>query len=385
MKNINRRDFIKLSAATGTSIAFMGIFNACEDYTFEPVTGGSEKTFITDIQDFYTQFGNSTTSVDNLPNVTKASWQLEISGLVDTPKTFSFSELEALASEHEMTYFKTMRCVFDAGAFEKYISNAYWTGVPLKVLLEQAGIQSSAKRLRIFGSDGFTNNILLSDVMKETPEGELPIILCYKMNGEELPLKQGFPVRVIFPEKFGFKNMKWISKIELTDVDEPFGVYEVDYGIFDDGDLKPISYITAPLTNENLSQNLTEGKYTVLGTALTGRNKPQKVEVRIDDGDWKDASIASREEVENQVRTFVTEKEGRLPSEFIEQFKNPDAFSYPFKNTWVVWKYDFEVTGTGAVKISARVTDETGFTQPEEDNTFDDGNVSIQTVDASKG
>lgn len=385
MKNINRRDFLKLSAATGTSIAFMGVFSACEDYTLEPVSSGIEEKFITDIQDFYTQFGNSTTSVDNLPDVSKANWQLEISGLVNTPKTYSFSELESLSNEHEITYFKTMRCVFDAGAFEKYISNAYWTGVPLKVLLEQAGVQPGAKRLRIYGSDGFTTNILVSDVMKETPEGELPIILCYKMNGEELPPKQGFPVRIIFPEKFGYKNMKWVSKIELTDIDEPFGVYEVDYEIFDDGDLQPISYISAPLTNENLSQNLTEGKYTVLGTALTGRNKPQKVEVRIDDGDWNEATIAPLGDVQSQVQEFVLAKEGKLPTEFIEQFKNPDAFSYPYKNTWVIWKFDFEVSGTGAIKISARVTDETGFTQPEEDNTFDDGNISIQSVDASKG
>ncbi|MCC7431209.1 molybdopterin-dependent oxidoreductase [bacterium] len=374
---MDRRNFLKVTTLAGFSVSLLGIVG-CEENTIEPKFPGQAKDFITKKEDFFVQFGNGTAPED-YPKLTKANWNLQIKGLVNTEKTFTFADLEALKSK-ETTFLKTMRCVFDAGSFEKYIANAYWTGISLKNLLEQAGVKAEAKRLRIFGADGFTTNILLSDVLEETPEGELPIILAYKMNGEDLTQEHGFPVRIIFPEKFGYKNMKWVSEIELTDIDEPFGKYEVDYGIFDSGDLQPISYISAPLLNEELKV----GTYTIFGTALAGKSPVKKVEVKIDSGDWKEAEITSLDAVEFDLTEFTQNQAGKNPEDFIEQFKNRDKFSYPFKNVWVVWKFPFEVSGTGEITISARVTGEDGFVQPETDETVEDGNTTILSVKAKK-
>jgi len=386
---MDRRKFIKLTGTATLSFGLMKL-TGCESSDFEVLTSGAVRPFITANEDFYIQFGAGTTP-DNFPNVNMNNWTLSISDLVSNPQTFDWNDLQTFAQTEEITYLKTMRCVFDSQlGFEKFISNAYWTGVPLKVLLDQVGVDPAAKRLRIRGSDGFENNILISDVNKTLQPDELPIILCYQMNGEDLPIEHGFPVRVVFPEKFGYKNMKWIESIELTDQDVPFGTYEVDLGIFDAGDLQPISYITAPALS---GEEIRRGIYILFGTALTGDIPPAKVEVKVenetggafDSGDWVETEIIEQSDLLAELETHTMQTVGRLPSEFIEQVKFPAQHNFPYKNVWVIWQHPIEVVGTGRVRISVRVTDALNNTQPDVDDDIEtDSDTSVLSVIARK-
>lgn len=380
---LTRRDFIKKSliagASAGLSVSILGLISCEDENSVKILTSGKTPDFITSNELFYLQFGNETLPAD-YPNLTTTNWQLEVLGAVTSPTTFGFQDLQALAGAHEITFLKTMRCILDS-PFEPLISNAYWTGVPLKQVLEQVGVSSSAKRLRITGGDGFRNNIKIEDALKEPNPGELPIILCYKMNGVDLPVEHGFPVRIIFPEKFGFKNMKWVQQIEVSESDDIFGTYEVDFGFFDEGDLQPISYLTQPFVPVPAEDEGTipTGAFQLVGTALTGNSPVARVEVKIQeeagggtfaDAPWQEAEMVPQNEVEFFIENFA----GRNPAEFIEQFKKPGDFQYPFPNVWIIWRFDLNVTGTGKLKISVRATSGAGFTQPEKGTPDEDTN-----------
>src|SRR5256886_16910954 len=91
-----------------------------------------------------------------------------------------------------------------------WIRNAFWKGVPLRDLLDQAGLLSSAARVRLQGVDNYTDTIPLEKAMDPTT------LLAYEMNGTPLPGRHGYPLRVIVPGYFGEKNGKWLTRIEGT-------------------------------------------------------------------------------------------------------------------------------------------------------------------------
>ena len=86
------------------------------------------------------------------------------------------------------------------------ISNAVWKGLPLRDLLDQAGVLSGAARVRLHGVDNYTDTIPLEKAMEPTT------LLAYEMNGAPLPDRHGYPLRVIVPGYFGEKNVKWLTQ-----------------------------------------------------------------------------------------------------------------------------------------------------------------------------
>lgn len=100
------------------------------------------------------------------------------------------------------------------------IGNAIWTGVPLKVVLEKAGIKENVIKVIFYCEDGYSTAIKIEEALKDDA------ILAYKMNGKPLAPEHGYPLRVVVPGKYGMKWAKWINKIELTDKDYK-GYWEV--------------------------------------------------------------------------------------------------------------------------------------------------------------
>ena len=105
------------------------------------------------------------------------------------------------------------------GVGDALMSNAHWTGVPLKSLLEAAGPRSSAVEVLLRGADGYTDTIPLEKALDPTT------LVVFQMNGEPLPRIHGFPVRLIVPGMYGEKNVKWVTGIEVVDHDAK-GFYE---------------------------------------------------------------------------------------------------------------------------------------------------------------
>lgn len=99
------------------------------------------------------------------------------------------------------------------------ISNAVWTGVPMRVLLEEAGARDDAVEVVLHGADGYSDTFSFEKAMEPTT------LVAYRMNGEELPQRHGFPARIIVPGLYGEKNVKWVTRIEVVDHDAK-GFYE---------------------------------------------------------------------------------------------------------------------------------------------------------------
>ena len=214
------------------------------------------------------------------PTVNIDLWHLEIGGLVQNPAAWRFQDLVGFKPTTQET---TLMCIsngLDAGL----ISNAVWKGLPLRDLLDQAGVLSGAARVRLHGVDNYTDTIPLEKAMESTT------LLAYEMNGAPLPDRHGYPLRVIVPGYFGEKNVKWVTKIEVTDV-KAKGFYEAQgwgpdfvvpirsrIDVPDDWVFVSLSKLTAPIE--------------VKGIAFGGDRGISRVELSFDDGQtWSDAEI----------------------------------------------------------------------------------------------
>lgn len=400
---MNRRQFL---GTTGGGLFFLGavgsgvsqLLSACELHGEIPRIAGQSRSFITPTDgplgnDFYITFGRDGTTVDNHPVISNSDWFCQITGEVDEDVTITYAELTSIGQTESVLFLKTMRCVFDAPA-DPLTSNAYWRGVPLKRFLEQAGPSADAKRLFITGSDGFQNNLrlarVLDDVAENYPDGTpvLPVMLCYEMNGQPIPSVHGGPVRIVVPEKFGYKNMKWPELIEVTESDRPFGDYEVELfsnnATTDIGNIAITSVFTGPADGEAVSGP----RVTFFGFAVDGPGEIDSVEVAIDGGAFVPAEVISLEQVLADPNLFfgdVTDenaaaRQAELDAVVAELVQVRDArFASSVPWVWSLWTVSFELS-SGQHSAEVRATSTSGATQPERDTDSADGNSQIRQI-----
>jgi DMSO/TMAO reductase YedYZ molybdopterin-dependent catalytic subunit len=240
-------------------------------------------------------------------------WRLEIDGLVEKPGSYTYDEIRKLPATSRAI---TLECIAN-GADSHLISTAVWQGVALKTLLERlGGAKPEARFIAFYAVDGFNMSLPLDEVLAVDP------LLAWLMNGVALPQRHGFPLRALIPGRYGEENVKWLTRIELTDhfVD---GLYS-SQGWYN-GPLHTISRIDRPTGRVTLGQNVEVG-----GIAFAGNRGIQKVEVSVDDGkSWHDASLQ--------------------PS------LSPD--------TWVLWTWQWKPIQAGSYTLTARATDGTGEVQ----------------------
>lgn len=214
------------------------------------------------------------------PKVNIDVWHLEIGGLVQNPATWRFQDLLGFTAT---TQEATLMCIsngLDAGL----ISNAVWKGLPLRDLLDQAGVLSGAARVRLHGVDNYTDTIPLEKAMEPTT------LLAYEMNGEPLPDRHGYPLRVIVPGYFGEKNVKWLTRVEVTDASAK-GFYETQ-GWGPNFIVPTRSRIDVPDDWTFVSLGKLTTPIEVKGIAFGGDRGISRVELSFDDGQtWNDAEI----------------------------------------------------------------------------------------------
>lgn len=128
-----------------------------------------------------------------------------------------FETLLKLGETHGVRYVKAVTC----NNLGEPLGVGLWEGVPLRVLVWMAQPVENIRRVFYYGyhndnpADLFQSSLPIGRVL-EDPPGELPVILCYKLNGELLTPKRGGPVRMVVPEAYGFKSVKWINRVVLT-------------------------------------------------------------------------------------------------------------------------------------------------------------------------
>jgi DMSO/TMAO reductase YedYZ molybdopterin-dependent catalytic subunit len=150
------------------------------------------------------------------------SYRLSISGLVGSNQSYAYDEV----IESNQVYSKVVRlnCV------EGWSVNILWEGVLVRDLLEEAKPSADAKVVIFHAYDGYTSSLPLDYVISND------IIIAYKMNGVTLPPERGFPFQLVAESKWGYKWVKWIMEIELSDNEDYRGFWE-SRGYSNSGDL----------------------------------------------------------------------------------------------------------------------------------------------------
>ena len=151
---------------------------------------------ITPLEDFFVM------DIGKIPDIAIEEWTLKVTGLVDNPLVLTYEDILSYPSVTQVTYLYCMPGLEATGE---------WTGVPLKTILEKAGYSQSTISVVFYAADEYTSSISLEKALQEDT------LLAYKVNGVVLPQEHGYPLRVVIPDKVGYKWVKWIVKIELVD------------------------------------------------------------------------------------------------------------------------------------------------------------------------
>lgn len=213
------------------------------------------------------------------PAIYPKEWSLRIHGMVEREITLSYQELLDRPLSEDWV---TLNCVSNPVGGD-LIGNAWWSGIRLNALLEEAGLDPRADAVLQTSHDGWTCG---------TPLGPLTddriAMLAVAMNGQPLPIDHGFPVRTLVPGLFGYVSAcKWVVDIEVTRFAD-IEAYWTGKGWSERGPVKLASRIDTPRSGDTLEA----GKVRVGGSAWEQMVGIERVQIALDGGAWRDAEIA---------------------------------------------------------------------------------------------
>jgi DMSO/TMAO reductase YedYZ molybdopterin-dependent catalytic subunit len=289
-----------------------------------------------------------------IPSIDRDAWWLNVEGEVENPFAINYEQLLQL---QPVTIPVTLECAGNNRNFLDpkvkgvqwglgAVGTAEWTGVLLSVLLDRAKVRANAREVILEGSD----HGMLDD--PKSPPGELAfarsiplakaqqdVLLAYKMNGEDLPPANGFPVRALVPGWYAMASIKWLQRIIVTD--EAFtGYYQtIDYAYWKRREqipertpltqLQVKAQIAGPKQGETVAANTT---VRVHGAAWASDVEVTKVELSTDGGaTWNDVKLLSNAR----------------------------------PNAWRLWEFNWQTPAAAGTQILlARASDSLGRTQP---------------------
>jgi DMSO/TMAO reductase YedYZ molybdopterin-dependent catalytic subunit len=150
-----------------------------------------------------------------------SDYMLAVNGLVENPKNFAYEEVIAFPRYSKVV---TLFCT------EGWDATILWEGIKIEDLLAEVGVKDSANTVIFHAYDGYTSSLPLDFITDND------ILLAYKMNGVVIPPERGFPFQVVAEDKWGYKWVKWVTGIELSD-DPDYGGFWEGRGYSDEGDL----------------------------------------------------------------------------------------------------------------------------------------------------
>jgi DMSO/TMAO reductase YedYZ molybdopterin-dependent catalytic subunit len=239
------------------------------------------------------------------PDIDPAAFRLKVSGLVDKPLSLSLDELKKMKSAELIFGFE---CSGNRRPLQGLSSNGRWTGVPLKAVLDRAGVKPAAREFVFFGADHGDEEVDFRGTVTKVDQQfgrslwrdkalSPEILLAHTMNGEPLTKHQGFPLRLLVPGWYGVANVKWLSNIYLQE-DAYLGKYQARWyrtlrGETIDGEVK---WKETAVTHMNLKSFIARvtkdgSGHKILGVILNDGTPIKSVEVKIDDGPWAAAAI----------------------------------------------------------------------------------------------
>lgn len=277
---------------------------------------------------------------NGVPAIDPDQHELLIYGLVKRPLKFSMSALLRYPRETQICFIECggnsnagwnrQPIQTAAGYFHGLVSCSEWTGVPLRLLLEEAGIARDGSWLVAEGADAFGMTISLP-----LAKAQDDCLLALFQNGERLRPEQGYPLRLLVPGWEGVVNVKWLRQLRITDRPVMARNETSRYTeLLPSGKarmftywIEPKSLITSPSVGMSLSS---KGYYQISGLAWSGHGKIARVEVSADGGKtWAEAEL------------------------------NEPVLARAFTRFRIPWYWE----GSDAV-LQSRATDETGRVQP---------------------
>jgi len=280
------------------------------------------------------------------PVVDPAAFRLRIAGLVDRPTELSLDELRKMKSTELIFGFE---CSGNRRPLQGLSSNGRWTGVPLRAVLDRAGVKKEVQEIVFFGADHgdeevefrgqitkvnqqFGRSLLREKAMSSEP------VLAYALNGEPLTVHQGFPLRLLIPGWYGVSNVKWLSEIHAQE-DRYLGKFQARWyrtlkGETVNGEVKwkETAISTMHLKSFIARVSRDGSRHKVFGIVLNDGTPIKSVEVRVDDGPWQPATL--------------------------------DPATTANKYSWKQFNYAWNGATPGEHTLVSRVTDVNGKVQP---------------------
>jgi DMSO/TMAO reductase YedYZ molybdopterin-dependent catalytic subunit len=301
-------------AAGGVGVLGAAVARVANRPTVGVTPAGEISPAITPNDDFYVISKNF---VDPDPD-RGDNWYVTIDGVVRNELKLTRTDLEAMAAP---AFVSTLTCISNPVG-GPLIGTAEWVGAPLADVLRKAGVGEGAVKVIFEAEDDYTDSIPLERAMAPEP------MLVWQMNGVPLPRFHGTPVRLIVPGIYGMKNVKWLTKITVSN--EDYQGFWQQRGWSDPAIVKTASRFDVPGDRDLLAI----GRTTIGGVAFGGDRGISAVEVSFDGGDtWQEATIR----------------------------ENPS----PGGLSWVIWDLMWDAK-QGSYDLVVRATDGTGEVQTDE-------------------
>jgi DMSO/TMAO reductase YedYZ molybdopterin-dependent catalytic subunit len=248
-----------------------------------------------------------------IPDVDADKFKLEITGLIETPRTFTLDQLKALGKKEQLM---TLECSGNGASkgFINAIYNGKWVGTPLAPILKECGLKPDAREVVFFGFDSNDETLRKGterELTVKVPFGRsmsvddalnLNLLLAYERDGQPIEKRNGAPVRLIVPGWYGIANVKWLKRIEVRNSRYMGRFMGRDYvtvrGERHGGE---VVFVETSVTRMNLKSIVAritrrpakDGAIPLVayGAAWDDGTGIQKVQVKVDDGKWKDATL----------------------------------------------------------------------------------------------
>ena len=283
------------------------------------------------------------------PEIDTATYRLRVSGLVDEPLSLSVADLRSMPSRDLVFGFE---CSGNGGPVNGLSSNGRWTGVPLRAVLERAGVQDEAREFVFFGADHGEEEVVFRgstytvdqqygrSLERDQALADEPL-LAYALGGEPLTTHQGRPLRLLVPGWYGAPNVKFLSEVHVQK-DQYLGKYQARWyrtlkGEMVNGEMKwkETAISTMRLKSYIARVTSTGGAHNIFGVVMHDGTPLHSVEIKVDDGPWQPATLDP---------AMLREKYG-----------------------WKFFNFTWNGATPGEHTITSRVTDANGMVQPTEE------------------
>jgi DMSO/TMAO reductase YedYZ molybdopterin-dependent catalytic subunit len=329
--------------------------------------------------------------------LTPETWRLEIvsDGTTKIAQPRSLEDGTALdlpailelGKTHGVKFLKAMQCLNIALP----LGQGLWEGVPLREVLKLVGKINNARRVYWWGFHNnepkqvFQSSLSYSQIM-DTPPGELPVFVAYRLNGQPISLKRGGPVRMIVPWTHGFKSIKWLQRITLTNDFKANDTYA-------DVNNDPESYLKTMARIDDFPESIREGEHaTVSGVAVVGWPGLRRVEywlrpeagnhgnLQPEDPAWQTAKWEPC-----RIDPAPTQWGGSLPKDVMPADvwgfdpATGQPRDWPMRYSLARWSTTLGGLKAGAYEFRVRTVDLNGYAQPEPRPIQQSGKNDIQS------